>query len=124
MNKVKITLWDREFDIGVSYSCYSGEEITDNQKKAVVNFCEQEKCIADILDNLKDYVEKNNENGLKAEDIENIFKYVMPKSLFVPRADKEIIAIMCNYKFDMENGIAVVFENGKLKEIGTQDIIL
>ena len=33
-------------------------------------------------------------------------------------------AIMCNYKFDMENGIAVVFENEKFSDIGKQDIIL
>ena len=59
------------------------------------------------------------------EAFENIFKYVMPKSIFVPHTKKHrIAAIMCNYKFDMEHGIAVVFENGKLKKVGTQDIVL
>ena len=48
----------------------------------------------------------------------------MPESLFVPRTEKKTIAIMCNYKFDKEHGIAVVFEEGRLKEIGSQDIIL
>jgi len=34
------------------------------------------------------------------------------------------VAIMCNCKFDMEHGIAVVFENGQFKKVGQQDIIL
>ena len=38
--------------------------------------------------------------------------------------EKRIVALMCNYKFDIENGIAIVFENEKLKDIGIQDIIL
>ena len=48
----------------------------------------------------------------------------MPKSIYVPRAEKKIVAIICNYKFDIENGIAIVFENGTLKKIGPQEIIL
>lgn len=28
------------------------------------------------------------------------------------------------YKFDMEHGFAVVFENGQFKRVGTQDIVL
>jgi hypothetical protein len=31
---------------------------------------------------------------------------------------------MCNYKFDMENGLAIVFENEEAIEVGKQDIIL
>lgn len=31
---------------------------------------------------------------------------------------------MCRYKFDAEHGIAVVFKEGKLEEVGPQDIIM
>lgn len=49
----------------------------------------------------------------------------MPKSLFVGRDEaKRIVAIMCDYRFDMEHGLAVVFENEQFKMIGEQDIIL
>ena len=49
----------------------------------------------------------------------------MPKSLFVRRDEaKRIVAIMCDYRFDMEHGLAVVFENEQFKMIGEQDIIL
>lgn len=44
---------------------------------------------------------------------------------FVPHSKKSPkLALMCNYKFDPEHGIAIVFENGKYKEIGEQDIIV
>ena len=57
--------------------------------------------------------------------VDNIFKYVMPKNIYVPRnLKKRVVAIMCNYKFDTEHGIAVVFENEQFKEIGAQDIAL
>lgn len=124
MNKIQLNLWNREFDLFVSYSCYPGEEITDVQKNAVIHFENNTNCVLNILDELKQYVEKTCHNEIKASEIDNIFKYVMPQSLFVPRTDKEEIAIICNYKFDKEHGIALVFEKGKLKEIGAQDIIL
>lgn len=123
MSKVKVTLWDRDFDIPVSYSCYQGEQVTAQQKDTLASFCEAEAPADRALPELKKYVIKTSEGQCK-DEIENIFKYVIPKSLYIPRSDKHIIAIICNYKFDMENGIAVVFENGKLMKIGTQDIIL
>lgn len=49
----------------------------------------------------------------------------MPKEIFVPHTEKHRnVAIMCNYKFDIEHGIAVLFENGQFKKVGPQDIAL
>lgn len=124
MNKVKVNLWGREFELFISYSCYPGEEVTDIQKNAVEVFCDNIVSVDTMLDELKKYVEKTSEAAVKLSEIDNIFKYVMPKSIFVPRSSNKVVAIICNYKFDMENGIAVVFESGKFKEIGTQDIII
>ena len=124
MNKAKVDLWGRAFELFISYSCYPGEEVTDTQKKAVDVFCNNTTNVDAMLEILKDYVEKTSDATIKSKEIDNIFKYVMPKSLFVPRSDNKIVAIICNYKFDTENGIAVVFEEGKFKEIGTHDIII
>ena len=33
-------------------------------------------------------------------------------------------ALMCNFRFDMEHGIAVIFENGAYKDVGPQDMVL
>lgn len=48
----------------------------------------------------------------------------MPKYLFVKREINKHVVAMCNYKFDMEHGIAVVFENEMFSKIVSQDIIL
>lgn len=124
MNKEKLSLWNRDFELYISYSCYPGEEITEIQKSAAQEFCDDTSVAVAALDELKKYVEKTSDTGVKANEIENVFKFVMPKSIFVPRTDSKIVAIICNYKFDKENGIAVVFENGQFKEIGPQEIIL
>ena len=125
MSKCKITIWDRVFDLSVVYECYAGEEILESQREAFAMLEDNEKEVADSLAAVKKYMHKTGADQLKDDGIENIFKYVMPKSIFVPHTKKRrIAAIMCNYKFDMEHGIAVVFENGKLKKVGTQDIAL
>ena len=49
----------------------------------------------------------------------------MPKSIYVPQVSgHKIVAIMCYYKLDMEHGLAIVFEDNKLKDIGEEDIVL
>ncbi|MCM1539584.1 MAG: hypothetical protein NC254_14450 [bacterium] len=56
--------------------------------------------------------------------VDNIFKYVMPIKRYVLRTGKDrSIAILCDYKFDIEHGIAVVFKNEKFFRIGSQDIV-
>lgn len=125
MSKCKITIWDRTFDLSVVYECYAGEEVLESQREAFAMLEDNKKEVADSLAAVKKYVQKTSAGQLNDDGIENIFKYVMPKSIFVPHTKKHrIAAIMCNYKFDMEHGIAVVFENGKLKKVGTQDIVL
>lgn len=124
MNKEKLNLWDRSFELYISYSCYPGESITDIQKAAANEFCGNTSVVFSALDELKVYIEKTSNASIKASDINNIFKYIMPKSIFIPRTNEKMVAIICNYKFDIEHGIAVVFKNGQFEEIGPQDIIL
>lgn len=125
MSKCRINIWDRTFELNVVYECYPGEDVLRDQKEAFAMFEENTGEIADSLADVIKYVQKNDGDQLAGATIENIFKYVMPKSIFVPHIKKyHTVAIMCNYKFDMEHGIAVVFENGKFKKVGTQDIVL
>lgn len=122
-DKVKITIWDREFELWVVYQNFPDEDVIDNQKKTIsyalsMNFNDAQNAV-------KEYIKKHNGEDIKEDGIANIFKYVMPNSLLVPRSyDKRIFAIMCDYKFDMEHGLAIVFENEKYKSVGAQDIIL
>ena len=125
MFKEKITIWGRDFDMEVKYDCYSGEEVLQTQRDSIEAFLKSEATIDAALDQVKNYCFKNNKADIGGDSIENIFKYVAPKYLYVARnKEKHVVAIMCNYKFDPENGIAVVFENEKFSKIGMQDIIL
>ena len=123
MNNIKLEIWNRCFNLKVIFDCLDDEKILDNQKAALDNFLNTD--ITDSLDKVKTYCLKHNANDIETDTIENIFKYVIPKSVYVPRdAKKRVIAIMCEYRFDMEHGLAVVFENEKVKTICLQDYIL
>lgn len=125
MNKIKMVLWGREFNLDITYDCYSNEKVLPTQETAVQEFPKLSEEIDFSLDKVKEYCLSKNRKEIGTDVIENIFKYVMPRYLFVPRDDKkQIVALMCNYKFDPDSGIAIVFENGKFKEIGEQEIIL
>lgn len=123
MNKCLLNIWDRGFELNVVYECYPGEEVLDSQK-AAAKWLDDSNLFAASLEHVKSYVMKTAAEQVDLP-IKNIFKYVMPKSIFIPHSkNTPKLALMCNYKFDAEHGIAVVFENGKYKEIGEQDIVL
>ena len=125
MNKCKIIIWGRKFELPLMYECYDGEEILESQKEAFTLFEDNAKEVAGSLDQVKKYVKEDEASQLAGIEIENIFKYVMPREIFVPHREKHrMVAIICDYRFDMEHGIAVVFENGRFKEVGPQDIAL
>ena len=45
--------------------------------------------------------------------------------IYVVRARNDrSVAIMCDYRFDLEHGIAILFKNEKLEKVGTQDMVL
>ena len=110
MNKMSIVIWGRKFELDVVYKTFSNKGATELQCEAADKFCEKEE-FNDSLEQIKGYVLDNggSENGVK--EIENIFKYVMPKSIYVPKASERIVAILCDYRFDPEHGIAIVYKN-------------
>jgi hypothetical protein len=118
----KTRIWGRDFNLKVVYDCYIGEEIIEEQKEALKEFVANRNLIESSKDTVEQYCLKKNKREIGSDKITNIFKYVIPESIFVKRDCR--VAIMCRYKFDAEHGIAVVYKQGKLKEVGSQDIIL
>lgn len=122
MNK-KMTIWGREFDLKVVFDVYSGEEVSSEQKEALEAFGTVAESLLSDSSELEKYCMKKNRKEI-GESITNIFKYIIPRSLFVKRnSKKHIIALLCDYKYDEEHGLALVFENEKLTKIGPQDDI-
>lgn len=124
MYKKNVRIWDREFELEVIFCGYPEEPIIDGQKDALSEFLKNTGSIEKSLLPVKKYVCEKSNNAITEDDVDNIFRYVMPRYLYVSKSKRQCVAIMCDYKFDMENGIAVVFEDGKYKSIDVQDIVL
>ena len=125
MNKITMKIWGREFDLEVYIRKSQNSDIAFLQEKAYNKFMESQSVIDEAEKSLISYIEKNYRNDLTENKVENIFKYVIPKTLFLPRMVKErTVVLLCDFKFDIEHGLAVVFENEKFKEIVSQDEVL
>ncbi len=124
MNKINTEIWGREFELPVIIKQFKGKEITDTQKEAVDCLEQNLNIFNSAIDEVEKYIIDNGlkENGI--DEVDNIFKYVIPKSISVPKSKKRVFALMCNFKFDMEHGLAVIFEDEKFKKVGSQDLIL
>lgn len=120
-----IIIWKREFSLPVRYDCYKGETVTEAQISALKNFLSHEEWItmakADVEAYCKESVSKDAENNKK----DNIFSYIKPDGIFVKRdEDQPRVALMCNYRYDPEHGLAIVFAYDGTVEVGLQNIIL
>lgn len=125
MNKVQLNVWGRFFDLEVIYDCFDDEKVLASQEEAFHAFCAAGEAIARSQKDIEKYCMNQNPKEINMDSIDNIFKYVIPKYIYITRSEKDhVVALMCNYRFDMDNGIAMVFKNETLVEIGSQDIIL
>ena len=125
MDKIKITIWGRDFELAKIYECHKDEEVTPEQLKAYDCFVSN----PEWLENAKTLVEEYAKASVLADDTnkkkESIFSYVIPDYILIKRYDDNPrVALMCKYKYEPEHGLAIVFTNTGEIEIGIQDIIL
>ena len=126
MNNINMTIWGREFSLKVEFDVYLGEEVDKAQNDAFNEFISVSSEVFETAEeSVKNYVISNADSWTKGQTVDNIFKYVLPKTIYIPRnQQKHTIAILCDFKFDAEHGMAIVFTDGKLKEIGPEDNII
>lgn len=127
MHKENINIWGRDFSLEIYYEKYPDEPVSASQRKAFETFKSAENQLQASIQDIKEYVLKDHPEQFDSSGISNIFRFVMPKYIFVPLSygdRSNTVAIMCDYRFDAEHGLAVIFEDGRLKEIGSQDLIL
>ena len=123
---IRLNIWGREFYLEIVYDRFEGEDITSTQKDTYKEFIDNtEQIFHDAHFMIKEYCEKIY-SSLVTDNFENIFKYVIPKQLYIKRSvtKKRIAGLLCNFKFDMDNGLAIYIEDGKVTKVGPQDIIL
>lgn len=124
MIKYTMNIWGRKFELPVMIKQYDGEEITEIQKEAVEKFQHCEEVLNASKQSVEQYILENGLRDHNIYEVDNIFKYVMPKSFYVPNAEKRVVVLFCDFKYDLENGIALIFEDEKLKKIGPEDLAL
>lgn len=123
MNKQMMNIWGRNHEIEIKYEIFDDEPITNNQIMTADNLNSAD--FAGAKKAVIDYVEEELAEVNTPAKVDNIFRYVIPKKIFIAHSDENrVFALLCNYRLDMEHGLAVVFENEKCKEVGPQDIIL
>ena len=123
MENHTFTIWGRSFELEIRYDIRPGETLLPNQKEAAEQFIKKADILERSLPELKKYCAENSDGIVEVQDIDNIFKYVVPAYVFVVRDEEHrTVALICHYKFDPEHGLAMLFENEELKEIGEEDI--
>ena len=124
INNNKFIIWGRTFSLPVKYMQYTGQGILPEQNIALELFLKN-VCFSDtVKKKVESFCYEQNKQEVQTENTDNIFRYIMPQYLFIPRNEERTVAVMCSYKFNMEQGIAIVFKNETLFEVGFQDIIL
>lgn len=116
-----ITIWGRIFSIEIVFDVFKGEEVLAEQQQALDSFLAVADNVLSDSSEIGNYC-ANNSYGEVSLPIDNIFKYVIPTQLFVPRnADLRRVVLLCDFKYDEEAGCALVFENEQLANICTQE---
>lgn len=125
IDELKMQLWGRCVALPIEYNCYGGREVTNEQIEAVQRFISHPEWIERSRSKVEAYCQYIVQNDAEIEKKSNIFEYIKPDCLFVKRDKKNPrIALMCDYRYDVEHGIAIVFSSDGQITVGTQDIIL
>ena len=119
----KMKIWGRTLEIKIQFDVYEGEKILDSQEKVLKLFQDESNDILASDDQIKKYCISNNKDEI-GDSVDNIFKYVVPNTIYIPRDNENKIVLLCDYRFDLEHGLAIVFQNNKLIDICPQEDVL
>ena len=122
MNKIDINIWNRDFSLTIALQEYPGIEVTSKQVETLDSVGTIDFMPA--LNAAKGYVRERNGKELSEPEITNIFRYIMPNHFYIPRRPDGLVILMCDYRFDPEHGLAVVFADGQFKKVCTEDEVL
>ena len=112
-------MWDISLSIRIDEQC----GIEQEQQKAYGLFVEnQEVIMLETQSKLREYAKSH---GVKNVDGASLLKNVRPTKVFIPYASQSpTLGILFDAKWDMSHGAAVKYVDGRLVEVGQQDIVL
>ena len=122
-DRIHIKMWDEIIQLDLEYDCYKGEEITDEQIKALGRFVSHPEWIDAAKECIEEYCKKCALE--KGDVVMNVKDCIIPEAVFVKRESKcPRVAIMCKFRYDPEHGLAMVFNHEGTVSVGIQDIII
>ena len=124
MRNVTTSVCGRKFKLDVIFDKFDNEDVLPEQKAAANKFLRRNFILKSKEDteHVKNYIKSASDGQIS--EVDNIFKYIMPKDIYIPRNKQGQVAIMCDSKFDPEHGISIIYENNKIKDIVQQDAVL
>ncbi len=126
--KEEFIIWGRSLELDVVFDLCDDEEISENQIKTYEDLKANYK---EYFDNVKTEIYEYVKEDTGEEELpENIFKFIMPKAIIVLREDEDEdeesmeFALLCDYKYNIDDGISVSFKNGVSTGCGPEDVVL
>lgn len=126
--KEEFVVWGRSFELLVTFYVYDDEEVSEHQIRTYedlkVNYI---KYFDSVKDEIYEYVK---EDTGEDELPDNIFKFVLPKAIVIQREDEDEVgykmefALLCDYKYNLDDGISVSFEDVVSTGVGPEDVVL
>lgn len=122
MSKMSSQLWGGHFDLEVSFEETEEGAASAKQYETLGMLVSGWNAVEGSLEQLKQYCVRQNGSQIEPQPIENIFKYVTPRELYVPdNKETRCVILACDYEFDPEHGIGMLYKDGQLAFIGSQD---
>lgn len=125
MNEINAEIWGRRFELSVTYDCYHGENVTNTQIQAINLFTEKiTELTSSAKDKVLDFCASRCEETIDPHG--NIFRFLLPRTIYVKRSsnNERVVALLCDFRYDPEYMIAIVFRNEKLYEVTTDSAIM
>lgn len=123
MNKIKLNIWGREFELSIGYQNFPGEEVTKIQEDTLAAIPSVD--FSEARTGVEKYITQYFSTELGDDDLSNIFRFVIPKSILIMRSEEyRLFAVICNFKLDMEHGIAIAYKDEAFVVAGPQDLVL
>lgn len=123
-NKIQTSLWGAGVELDVYFEQLDYDEPTEVQLDAFARVDEVWAQVDAAVPHIIDYVRDEAANLGNSVEENGVFELVHPTTLFIAESEQRVVAILCEFDYDPEHGLAVVFENERFKEVGAQDIVL
>lgn len=124
-DRIKLNIWGKDFLLPVQYDCFADEEISAKQLSALSLFIGHPEWINNAKNKTEEYCVRHAQIDSCGAKQNNIFSYLKPEYIYVKRSKEDaVVALLCKYRYDIEHGIAIVFDRSGKVIVDLQDMIL